>query len=294
MKTSILGTGLTGLVGSRIVELLEKDFFFKDIRSDFGVDITDNKSVDETVSKSDASWILHMAAKTDVDGCEKDKPLGKDGQAWKINVEGTRNIVEAAKVYGKKVIYISTDFVFDGEQETYTEESEPNPINWYGVTKYKGEKLVLKNDNLVIRLSFPYKAENNKKQDFVHTIGKRLSEGKEVHAVSDLYFTPTFIDDIVGALETLVKINASGVYHVSGGDSLNPYDALETIADVFGYSKKLIRKTTSENFYAGKAKRPYKLKIKSDRINSLGVVMKTFREGLVEIKKQGFADVNKR
>src|SRR3990167_2808400 len=113
MKQKVLGTGLSGMVGSRVVELLSS-YDFEDLSLATGVDITQAEQVKSKVSNSSADWIVHFAAKTDVDGCEGEKGKGVNSDAWKINVEGTRNLISEAEKYKKKVLYISTDFVFDG------------------------------------------------------------------------------------------------------------------------------------------------------------------------------------
>src|SRR5579883_1052835 len=111
----LLITGGNGLVGSRIVELLSNTYQFDSINRTEGTDITNKEAVLNKVKSSDASTVLHLAAKADVEGCEKEKELGKNSDAWKIHVEGTKNILEACEQTQKKLIYISTDFVFDGE-----------------------------------------------------------------------------------------------------------------------------------------------------------------------------------
>ena len=161
----ILGTGLSGLVGSRVVELLNSvyEFEFSD------TDITNKEAIDERIRSSNASIVLHLAAKTDVDGCEKDRTLGTEGDAWKINVLGTENVVEACEKNNKKLIYVSTDFVFDGETKSeYSEEDKPNPINWYARTKYEGEKIVQSSNFnwIIVRIAYPYRS-NFKRKDFV-------------------------------------------------------------------------------------------------------------------------------
>ena len=173
MKIPIIGTGLSGLVGSRIVELLSDKYQFEDISLATGIDITDKPAVLMVVQKNQADLILHLAAMTDVDRCEKDKLSGENGDAWKINVNGTQNIVDAAESFNKKVLYISTDFVFDGNADFYTEDDQPNPINWYAQTKYEGEKIVLQQPkNLVIRIAYPYRKEfDQKKHDIEYKEG---------------------------------------------------------------------------------------------------------------------------
>lgn len=286
----ILGTGLTGLVGSRIVELLKDKYKFENLSRSSGVDIADKNQVLEKIRNSDAQIVLHLAAKTDVDGCEKDKALGKDGEAWKINVEGTRNVADACSEANKKLIYISTDFVFDGINPPlggYSEEDIPNPINWYAQTKYEGEKIVmaLKTPWIIARIDSPYRAAFEK-IDFARAILKRLQEGLLVTAVADHIFTPIYIDDIASALDALISNNSQGISHVVGNQSLTPYDAALLIAKTFNFDQNLILKTTRAEFFKDRAPRPFQLILKNDRITKLGVRMRTFEEGLREIKSQ--------
>lgn len=283
----ILGTGLNGLVGSRIVELLSGKYEFENLSRSSGVDITNENQVLEKITNSDAQIVLHLAAKTDVDGCEKDKELGEEGEAWKINVLGTQNVANACLATNKKLIYISTDFVFDGEKEVYYEEDIPDPINWYAQTKYEGEKIVqnLKTPWVIARIAYPYRA-NFTKIDFFRAIKKRLQEGLPVAGVTDHIFTPTFIDDIAFVIDALIKNTSQGIFHAVGSQSLTPYDAALLIAKTFDLDQNLISKTTREEFFKDRAQRPFQLALKNDKITESGVRMKTFEEGLREVKKQ--------
>lgn len=283
--TKILGTGLSGLVGSRIVELLEDRIEF-----DFSeVDITDKDKITSRIRDSRALIVLHLAAKTDVDACEKDKAQGKRGPAWQVNVIGTQNVALAAQLSGKKMIYISTDFVFDGNPKDfrgYTEEDPPEPINWYGKTKYEGEFIVrsLKTPFLIVRLAYPYRV-SFQTPDFVRTIINRLKGRERVNGVTDHMFTPTFIDDIAEALRVLVEQNETGIYHVVGSQFLSPYKAAEIICQKFGFDESLISATTREEYFKNRAPRPEKLALLNDKIKKLGVRMRTFEEGLDEFQE---------
>lgn len=288
----ILGTGLTGLVGSRIVEILsQKEYEFENISRSTGVDISNKDQVAQVIEKSSADVIVHLAAKADVDGCEKDKEFGQDGEAWKINVDGTRHIADACSIYHKKLIYISTDFVFDGEKDQsvggYSEDDAPNPLNWYGQTKYEGEKIVssLTTDWLILRIAYPYRVEFTK-NDFVRAVKGRLEKGESVTMVTDHIFTPTFIDDIANAIHRLLMQEANGLFHVVGSSSLSPYDAAVEIAEKYNYKTELIGQTTRSEFFNDRANRPFRLAIKNDKINILGIPMRTFEEGLEELHSQ--------
>jgi len=286
----ILGTGLTGLIGSRIVELLKDKYEFENLSRSSGVDITDKNQVLGKIKDSDAQIVLHLAGKADVDGCEEDKALGQNGEAWKINVEGTKNVADACFAANKKLICVSTDFVFDGVNPPaggYTEEDVPNPIGWYAQTKYEGEKIVqsLKTPWIIARLGYPYRA-NFTKLDFLRTILEKLREGEIVTAVYDQIITPTFIDDIAFALDILISTNIQGIFHVIGSQSLTPFKATNLIAEEFGLDKSKINKTTWAEFFKNRAPRPFQLALRNDRIIKLGVRMRTFEEGLKEMKMQ--------
>jgi len=283
----ILGTGLDGLVGSRIVELLKDKHEFENLSISTGVNITDRDVILEKIKTSDAQIVLHLAAKTNVDGCEKDKALGEDGEAWKINVGGTKNIADACSQTNKKLIYISTDFVFDGNKEVYSEEDIPNPINWYAKTKYEGEKVVQasKIPWIIVRIAYPYRAVFER-LDFARAILRRLQEGFPIAAIKDHIFTPTYIDDIASAFDMLISKNSQGVFHVVGNQSLTPYDAALLVAKTFDFDQNLISKTTREEFFKDRARRPFQLRLKNDKITKLSVRMRTFEQGLREIKSQ--------
>ncbi len=286
----ILGTGLSGLVGTRLIELLSSEYNFEDLSLATGIDITNKEQVFQKIKDSNAPVVLHLAAKTYVDGCEEDKIFAKFGEAWKINVEGTRNIVDACSKASKKLIYFSTDFIFDGRNPPtggYTEEDIPDPINWYATTKYEGEKIINRS-NLnwtIIRLAYPYRA-NFVKKDFVRSLIQKLQAGENLKMVTDHVMTPTFIDDIALALDVLIKENALGIFHVVGSQFVTPYEAAIKIADFFNFDKSLISTTTRDIYFKGHAQRSFRLALKNDKIAKLGVKMKTFDEGLIELKKQ--------
>lgn len=277
----ILGTGLSGLVGSRIVELL-KECEFESISSD----VTNRDQIVESIKLSKASWVLHMAAKTNVDGCEEDKKLGGEGEAWKVNVSGTENVALACSQYHKKLLYISTDFVFDGEKESgYSEEDKPNPVNWYGKTKYEGEKKILTSgaDYIIARIAYPYRKSFERK-DFLRSLIEKLNKGESLNMVTDHIMTPTFIDDIAVAIQELLKQNEKGIFHVVGSQAITPYETALLIAETFGFDKSRIGKITREEFFKGRAQRGYNLYLKNDKIGGLGIKMKTLEEGIREIK----------
>lgn len=290
-KPQIIGIGTGGLVGSRILELLADKIDFISLSTSKGVDITKPETLTIIKNYSKANYILHMAAKTDVDSCEKDNELKEAGEAWKINVQGTRNVAEIARETGKKVIYISTDFVFDGEKpigEAYSELDKPNPINWYAKTKYEGEKAIIESgiDFIILRIAYPFRANFDSKLDFMRAIKYRLEQKSEIKAVVDHIFCPTYIDDIAIAIEDVIEKDQSGIFHVVGSEKLTPFEAAIKIAEVFNLDKSLISKTTRNEFFKDRAPRPFNLALLNAKIIDLGVKMKSFDESLHLIKSE--------
>ncbi len=279
---NIIGTGLSGLVGSRVTQLLEPDFHFENLSLETGIDITQKDVVQDKLSKSQAPWVFHFAAVTDLDAAEGECGRGEKSTTWIVNVEGTRHIVEAARTSGKHVLYLSTDFVFDGWDGQYTEESQPNPQSWYAMTKYEGEKLIatMGDRGLILRIAFPYRAERGGRSDFVHRIIDELRSGKHIASPNDQMFTPTLIDDVARVIQVLVRNNASGIYHAVGGQTLSPYDAAILIAQRLGIDESRIEATTWESYYNNRAPRPRQAVLKNDKIDALGISMTPFSEGI--------------
>lgn len=285
---NVVGTGLSGLVGSRIVELLSGHIYFSPLSEEKSVDITDHASVFESLSKNTADWVFHLAAYTDVQGAEKEKGLGKESAAWQINVEATKNIVNICHTTRKRLLYIDTDYAFSGTEKSYEETDSTNPQSWYGITKSEGAKHVLSlgEYGLVIRISNPYRANPVGKTDFVHKMIDRLGTGKDIIAPTDQLFVPTFIDDIAGAIDALIQKRAYGIYHVVGSTALSPFDVAKEIAIQYDFSQALVKKTTFHEYFLHRAPVPQYAALSNKKITSLGVTMRSFVDGLAAMKAQ--------
>ncbi len=269
MKIAI--TGSTGLIGSRIIELVGQDLDFLEILQN-DTDITDRESVWNFLKDKNYDILLHLAGYTNVDGAEKEQDL-----AYKVNVEGTRNIFEAVQKQKKKLIYISTDFVFDGTNPPYDEKSTPNPLGVYAKTKYEGEKL-LNGNAMIVRIAYPYRAAYEPRKDFVRSLKSLLEQGKELQMITDASITPTFIDDIAYGLKHLINDYSPQVFHVVGATTLSPFNAAILIAQTFHLDESLVKPTTFAQYSIGKAPRSQYSEIKSVKNNFYK--MKTFAEGL--------------
>ncbi len=304
MKVAL--TGASGLVGSRFFDLLKSKYEIIPISSTFGIDITDKKKIHKFLSNRKPSVIVHMAAKTHVDSCENDRKEdifktkkskvvkgseleldNLDENDWKdsnsafgINVVGTKNVADYARENDTPMIYISTDFVFNGEKNgEYTEEDLPNPINWYGQTKLWGEK-TLPQDALITRMSYPYGYKSQIKKDFVWGLADILLNQDIARLVSDQIITPTFIDDAVWGLDFLMGKNVRGLVNLVGNNFLSPYEIGIAISRELGLSEIKLDTTTREKLYAGRARRPFKVMLKNDKLRALGFQMTDFYDTL--------------
>ncbi len=283
MKPCIAITGPEGLVGSAIIGLLNKDIEFIPLPRN-EVDITDWESVKKRFESVECDYILHLAAYTNVDGAENEPEL-----AHAINVIGTQNIAKIAKNKNIKLIHVSTDFVFDGTNPPYDENSVANPLGIYAKTKWLAERILIDNgklimentqrsknddafstlphglptancqlptDVMIVRISYPYRLDDYPRKDFVRTIKWLLEQRREIAGICDCLITPTYIDDIAYALKYLVNNFSNEIFHIVGGESISPYDTFQLIARHWDLDASLIKPATFDDYFAGKAPRP--------------------------------------
>jgi dTDP-4-dehydrorhamnose reductase len=274
MKKVVI-TGGSGLVGARVQELLRKDVDWTALLHN-DCDITQREQVQTYFKNTAFDAVLHMAAYTHVDKAEEEREL-----VHKINVEGTRNVYDAVSEQGKQMIYISTDFVFSGKNGPYYEDSQVDPVGYYGQSKYEGEQ-VLNGEAMIVRISYPYGPSPAEKKGFARILQSLLAQGKELKMVTDSLFTPTYIDDIARSLSYLIQNYSPEIFHVCGSQCLSPYDAGMAIAEEYGYDTNLIQKTSYNTYFTGRAKRPQYSDVRSRK--NMFQKMRSFREGIREMK----------
>ena len=291
MKEQILGTGLSGLVGSRVVEL-NPDYKFVDASLESGVNILDKRQLEQFFKDNpEADTIIHFAAFTDTNAAWNQKG-DKNGLCYQLNVDGTQNIVDLCKKYNKYLIHISTDFVFDGTKKTeYTEEDSPHPLDWYGETKYLAEKLILdsRHPASIVRIAFPYRSSSSTKVDLVRKIINKLQNNESVTMFTDQRTTPTFIDDIGLGLRFFVDKKPKGIYHLVGPTSQSPYDMAKKIAQVFDLNADLVKASSLEDYLRTPSARPYarNLTLSNQKFSSeSGFFPRNLTAGLEELKRQ--------
>jgi dTDP-4-dehydrorhamnose reductase len=239
-------TGSDGMLGSDIKNVFSDVDLINFRLHDF--DITDLDKSIKAIKEAKPDYLIHVAAYTDVDGCESNPEA-----AFLVNGIGARNITMACEEIGCPVIYISTDYVFDGtKKETYNEWDKTNPINMYGLSKLLGEQFVtsLTNRFYIVRTSWLY-GKNGK--NFVDTIIRLLSERDEIDVVNDQVGSPTYTCDLARKLRELIG-RGYGTYHVTNTSHCSWHEFAVEIAKLKGVNKN-INPTTTENFKRP-AKRP--------------------------------------
>jgi len=257
----LLITGASGLYGSRLAQLaLAKNFevYSSDVQeltvwgNYVKMDISNKEVVDETFRRVKPDIVVHAATLTDVDKCELNKEL-----AWKINVEGTKNVVDASKAAGSFLIYISTDYVFSGEKGNYKETDTPNPLQYYGLTKLKAEELVKTQAEYFIgRPSVIYGSTPAAgKVNFVLWVIETLRKGGRVKIVTDQWNTPTLNTNLAEMTLEVAQRRLTGTYHLCGATRVSRSEFAQQIADAFDLDKSLIDFALSSQF-TWPAKRP--------------------------------------
>ncbi len=216
----ILVIGAKGMLGRDLLEMFRSS---KEAGSPQGfevvgwdIDEIDVRQQSSTLSKIEGfcpEIVIHLAAYTDVDGCEANRDA-----AFRVNAEGTKHVAMGAKACGAKVIYLSTDYVFDGKKEKPCLENDPpNPLNVYGQTKLKGELYLqeLVEDHLIIRTQWLYGRYG---RNFVSSILLQAREKQTLTIVDDQTGSPTYTVDLSKAILALIRHNSRGIFHAANRD----------------------------------------------------------------------------
>jgi dTDP-4-dehydrorhamnose reductase len=253
MSRKVLIIGGSGLVGTTLISYALSDYDLhatvnkNEIKSDnvnvIQVDLLENRQkIIDLISNLRPDIVVNTAAHASVDLCETDHRI-----ADLLHVDVLKDIAKISKKTGSKLIHLSTDFVFEGNQEgKYTENDIPKPVNYYGKTKMLGENVVLSESekNVVLRPAVIYGW--HKKSRFTNWIIESLQAGKVVDPHVDQYNTPTLVDDLCKAILKVIELDVSGLYNSTGKTCLSRYEFAQALADGFGLNKNLIKPVTSQ------------------------------------------------
>ena len=255
MKKRVLITGGNGLLGRSIIscnenrfELLvtgKRKFLFNGNDNRYSpLDILDSNQCDKVFSKFKPDYVIHAAAMTHVDKCEEDPDTCNS-----VNVDGTNNILKACEKYGSHLIFISTDFIFDGKNGSYSENSKPNPISIYGMSKWNAEKLIRTStiDWSIVRTSLVMGYfEDLMTSNIILWAREKLSKGQEISIVNDQIRTPTWSMDLAEGCFLLIENRALGIYNISGSEKFRISELIMRVADHGSYNSNLIKEVKTK------------------------------------------------
>lgn len=282
---TILVTGAGGQLGRYLVAAcLGQDFRVVGLGArpgpgvDLEVDISDPMAVSTAMDDIRPGVVIHGAAYTDVDGCERDPD-----KADRVNHHGAANIARAARVAGAWVIAVGTDFVFSGAQEEpYSERATPDPVSVYGASKLAGERAVLDTDPsfAIARTAWVYGGAG---KHFPRTVLTMVRDRSSMTVVDDEVSNPTFAGDLAGALVALVDKRPAGILHLTNEGAVNRYGLARAVVEAAGGNPEAIQPTSTEEFlsrYPLPAKRPVNSSLANNRARELGFRLPAWRDAI--------------
>jgi dTDP-4-dehydrorhamnose reductase len=246
------------------------------------LDLLDPPAVAHCLDAFRPEAIIHCAARPSADWCQENPEAART-----LNCDTTQNLVRAARVVGARVVFLSTDYVFDGEAGPYGESDAVRPLNTYGRLKLEMEAAVLEAnpESLVVRTTNVY-GFDPVSRNFLMGILPQVARGEAVRVAEDQYGTPTLVSDLCHAMRRLLEQNAAGVFHVAGPDYLSRTDWARAAATQFGLEPGRVIGTRTADLHQS-APRPLKAGLLCGRIRSLALPLP---RGLAEGLRQMRAD----
>lgn len=272
----VLVTGANGQLGYDVVKKLRKQNIecYGAVRKDF--DIVDFEATEKFITNYKPDVVIHCAAYTAVDKAEDEQ-----GLCYLVNASATENIAEICRKINAKMLYISTDYVFDGTKDGFYEvDDEPNPINVYGKTKLLGEQAVQRilDKYFIVRISWVFGEHGN---NFVKTMLRLGKEYKEINVVADQYGSPTYTADLAPLLVEMIKTEKYGVYHATNEGVCTWAEFAEEIFKIAGMDVKVNHITTAE--YPTRAKRPMNSRLSKVKLNENFYELNQWKESLINL-----------
>jgi len=272
MTEHVLVTGATGLIGTGVMQaLLAAGIRVTGVSRNTSpsLDLSQPESIQRLLAELRPTVIVHAGAFTHVDRAESQR-----AEAWDVNVAATESLARFCQTEGSRFIFVSTDYVFDGQEGKYSEESPINPRGVYAVTKAAGELATqaATENHLIVRTAVPYGPWPLPKKDFVRWLRGELTERRRVRIVTDQISNPTWVPDLARMLLTLIQLHQEerGTLHLAGTDSLSRFDFAMQIADAFGLDASLIEPIATIELRQA-APRPLNASLNVNRAKALGL-----------------------
>ncbi len=240
------------------------------------LDLEDTARLAHTLDRTQPDWVVNAAAVTSVDGCESDPEAAR-----RVHVDAVEELARACGDRAIRLIQLSTNYVFDGEEGPYGEEDAANPLSVYGRTKLEGEERALSvSDACVVRTAVLYGYHPHARPNFVTWALAALEAGETIRVVTDEWSNPTYLPELVTSIRGLIDERASGIYHVAGSDYLTRFKMVESLCEVFGLGVDRVESVTSAEL-GQKARRPLRAGLRTDRIEALlSLGRQSFRQNL--------------
>jgi len=275
----ILVTGGKGQLGTDCVRVFRETHEVLAIDLD-ELDITRRVDLEALVQKFMPDIIINCAAYTQVDNCEIEKKL-----AWNVNVTGTENLVNCMEKQGERLIHISTDYVFDGRKkipEPYVETDQPNPVSYYGKTKYESEKVVGKasDRHVIVRPAWMYGVNG---YNFLKTMLSLAlkNPGHEIKVVNDQYGSPTWSYALALQIERIIHVHAGGIYHATGEGFCTWFELAEYFLNKMQVPHNIVPCTSRE--YPTRAQRPKNSILENRHLKEKGInIMSQWQDDIDE------------
>jgi dTDP-4-dehydrorhamnose reductase len=289
---NIFITGSNGLTGQKLLTQVHENLVIKIVAiaktenkvnlspntTFVQLDLINHQATQELFAIHCPTILIHTAAMTLPDSCEQNQT-----EAYRQNVEVVENLITCCAKHNTFFVHLSTDFVFDGTRGLYAENDLPNPVNYYGYTKFIAEKRVQESQIswAIIRTCLVYGYNNYmNRSNIVLWVKNNLENKKPIKVVADQFRTPTLVDDLAKAAWQIALEKQQGIWHISGNDYLSPFEMASQIADFFGLDNNLITPTTEKEFLEI-AKRPLKTGFNITKAQEkLGFVPTPFKMGL--------------
>jgi len=294
----ILVTGSNGLLGTKLLQRLLADPGHQPLGADhtdrsngylgeapfWRLDVADAANVEQVIGEARPDAVIHAAAFTNVDACERERDL-----AQAINTDGAANVARACAAHTVRLVHLSTEYVFDGQAGPYRETDPVHPLGWYAQTKEAGERAVVAAGGnwAIARTTIIYGYAAHRRPDFVRWLIGHLSSGKRAPIVHDQIGSPTLADNLAQMVLALATSDVGGIFNTVGADVLSRLAFAHQIADTFALDASLIDPITTAQL-GQPAPRPLKAGLLMDhfRASFPDVPVLSVAEGLAILKTQ--------
>jgi len=285
MKILVLGG--SGLVGDHFITNSKSNDFITTYRNNvtnfsnvISVKINlpqDWPKLEELILKEKPDIVLNSIAYSNSDFCETNRE-----ETYTLHVKISEKITTICSKINSKIVFLSTDYVFDGKKGNYTENDETNPINYYGHSKDLAEKITLKNkNNLVLRTAMVYGLSS--KVRFLRYVIENLRENKEINTYDDIFNSATLLDDLTNGISKAIEFDANGIYHMVGSSCVSRFDFAKTVAKVFNFNENLVKPVSIVSSKL-KAQRPVKPCLNNSKaVKTFNIKFSSINEGIKRV-----------